>query len=136
MSLYNMIFGKNPLSKVLLSIIGKTEEDFPRFRNVYIDKDSILVYTRTGGNNRRCWEDNKSKECKCPGCIMTYDVPLYENYVTDYDDDFDDTYATIKFSIPKEKLTIFKELKELQGGTAKTVSEQFKQFLDGLNKEA
>ena len=34
MSLYNMIFGMNPDSDKLLSLLGKTKSDFGRFRKI------------------------------------------------------------------------------------------------------
>jgi len=90
MSFYNMLFGKNPLSTVLLAVIGLKECDVERFRNCYLNEElkEIQVYARTGGGNR---DDYKN-------------LALVRNqyYKTDEDDDFDSTYATYHFNIPEE----------------------------------
>lgn len=43
-----------------------------------------------------------SKDCTCPGCIITYRLPEHPLYLCDKDDEFDCTYATIYFSVPKD----------------------------------
>ena len=57
MSLYNMVFGMNPDTDKLLKILGKTQGDFGRFRNVYMEDGYIVVHTRNGGGNREDYED-------------------------------------------------------------------------------
>ena len=52
MSLYNMLFGMNPDTDKLLSLLDATREDFGRFRNVYMRDGYIVVHTRCGGGNR------------------------------------------------------------------------------------
>lgn len=88
MSLYNMLFGKNDGYEELLQKIGIEENDIERFRDCYADGDYICVYTRTGGGNR---ED-------CPNEILTNN----QYYVFDKDDEFDCTYATFYFQVPKQ----------------------------------
>ena len=89
MSFYSMLFGKNPLSTVLLAVIGLKECDVERFRDCYLNKElkEIQIYTRTGGGNRNDYKN----------------LSLVRNqyYKTDEDDDFDSTYATYHFSIPE-----------------------------------
>ncbi len=134
MSLYNMLFGMNPFSDILLKIIDKKRDDFPRFRDCYVEDDIITVYTRTGGGNRRCWDDDEDT-CECPGCVMSYKIPNYKNYLKDYDDDFDETYAYIEFNVPKEMLEIFNELKLILNQEVETISEKFKKFIESLDKQ-
>jgi len=59
MSMYNIIFGTHAEADVLLAIIGRTREDFGRFRDAYVAEEGgepvIAVYTRNGGGNRDCW---------------------------------------------------------------------------------
>jgi hypothetical protein len=89
MSLYNMLFGMNPDSDKLLSVLGKRREDFGRFRNVYMDNGHIVVHTRCGGGNREDYEHVFAEMSQHPW------------YSYDADDDFDCTYADIFFKIPE-----------------------------------
>ena len=89
MSLYNMIFGMNPDSDKLLSLLDKTREDFGRFRNVYLEDGYIVVHTRNGGGNREDYEDVFEEMSEHPW------------YSHDADDDFDCTYANIYFKVPE-----------------------------------
>ena len=88
MSLYNMLFGMNPDTDKILNVLGKTREDFGRFRNVYLDEGYIVVHTRNGGGNR---------EDYFPEWVE--DHPWYSH---DEDDDFDCTYADIYFKVPDD----------------------------------
>ena len=90
MSLYNMLFGMNPDSDKLLGLLGKTQADFGRFRNVYMEDGFIVVHTRNGGGNREDYED------------VFEEMLAHPWYSHDADDDFDCTYANIYFQIPKE----------------------------------
>ena len=57
--MYGVLFGKNPMSKVLLSMLDLDESKVGRFRDCFISDGMIAVYTRNGGGNRECWhEDN------------------------------------------------------------------------------
>lgn len=136
MSLYNMLFGKNPISKVILALIGRKEEDFPRFRDCYINDNIIIVYTRTGGNNRKCWEEEEKENCDCAGCVMTNIVPTYEGYIRDYDDDFDNTYAYVEFKIPNENICVLKELRTIfETKNISSVSDKFKKLFEINDKK-
>ena len=130
MSLYNLLHGTNPLSGILLAVLGidqpvQNVPELPktagswndnydpesreskkyvdecvkrkiwvsgRFRDIYLNEDGteIILYTRNGGGNR--------KEYWYIFEILSH----HPNYLTDYDDDFDCTYAYIKFSIPEK----------------------------------
>ena len=95
MSLYNMLFGTNPDSEQLLRLLGKTKSDFGRFRDVYVEDNYIVVYTRNGGGNREDYEDVFDEMSEHPW------------YSHDEDDDFDCTYASIYFKIPEDQHKTF-----------------------------
>lgn len=112
MSLYNAINGVNQATFFILPMLGEKHPDsYPRFRDCFIgelsnsDKDDqfgipikvnditkkvISLYTRIGGGNR----ENYQEEIK--------ELRSHPNYIKDYDDDFDSTFATFQFSIPEE----------------------------------
>jgi hypothetical protein len=112
MSLYNAINGVNPATFFLLPMLGeKHPDDYPRFRDCFageltndneddqfgipkkrndLSAKVISVYTRVGGGNREDYQ-NEIDELRS-----------HPNYIKDYDDDFDSTFATFQFSIPKE----------------------------------
>ncbi len=132
-----MMFGKNPVSDVLLKLINLTEGDCGRFRDVSLNGEgNIVVYTRNGGGNRDCWnwddsDHSDNKSCGCPGCVITHKLPDHPNYIRDYDDDFDCTYAYIEFSPPEEFMELFKELgkdPELVGEKFNKLIANYKQF--------
>lgn len=91
MSLYNLIFGANPDTDKILSLLGKTREDFGRFRNVYLEDGFIVVHTRNGGGNREDYEDVFDEMSEHPW------------YSHDADDSFDCTYADIYFKVPENQ---------------------------------
>lgn len=90
MSIYNLLFGKNPNTDVILALIGLKECDIERYRDCGIDLENktIWVYTRTGGGNRDGY----------PNELLT--ASPYYKY--DNDDDYDCTYATYYFNFPQE----------------------------------
>lgn len=96
MSLYNALFGKNKDSDLLLKIIGIDQPDGKyqsgRFRDIYLNADGskIILYTRNGGGNRDEYQP------------LIDILATHPNYLKDYDDDFDSTYAYIEFSVPEE----------------------------------
>ena len=129
MSMYEIVFSKNPAAEVILATLGLTPSNVGRFRDAYVAQNEIVVYTRNGGGNRDCWhedspelgeeecqhhdvqheeqthhvcEEPSSPKCACYGCIIEYRLPQHPLYIRDVDDDFDSTYATIYFKIPEE----------------------------------
>lgn len=114
--MYNMFFGVNPLTNVLLSILNLTKADFGRFRDVYLIDGKIAVYTRCGGGNREDYVEVFEKMSQHP------------NFCYDADDDFDSTYATFYFSFPAEWK---QDLEHLENDT--TPSEKWAKLLEGLN---
>lgn len=114
MSLYNLINGVQQETFFFLPMLGKHPDEYPRFRdccigrleNDAVDKDQfgipvkirncvpgareISVYTRVGGGNREEYSDEIAA------------LRAHPNYVMDYDDSFDSTFATFVFSAPKQ----------------------------------
>lgn len=102
MSLYNLLFGENDKSEILLQAIGLTKDDFYRYRDAYLSENKeIAVYTRGGGGNRNCYcnkVDGKHEEA----CVIPIQNKLRKNpyYLKDEDDSYDITYATFYFKLP------------------------------------
>ena len=137
MSLYNMINGVNPATFLLLPLLGKHPDDYPRFRDCFIGKLSnstdevdtfgiplkkqdtaykvISVYTRVGGGNRGDYQKEIQKLRKMP------------EYVEDYDDDFDSTFATFVFKIPAKFL---KDYELIINGDWDNLSDEYKNQVD------
>ncbi len=91
MSLYNLLCGYNPACVVILPMLGRKQDEYPRFRDCFVseDKKTIVIYTRVGGGNRNCGFGEEK---------------LYEdpNFVGTYDDDFDRTYGYYEFNVPEK----------------------------------
>ena len=88
MSLYNMLYGVNPSTFYILPMLGKHPDEYPRYRDCFVNDDNqIVVLTRVGGMNRNTGfkEDELYK---------------HPNYIKTYDDDFDNTYGYYVFSVP------------------------------------
>lgn len=100
MSLYNMMNGFNPACVILMPMLGRKQEEYPRFRDCYLseDKERIVIYTRVGGGNRGCdfGEEELMKD------------PLF---VKTYDDDFDCTYGSYEFNVPDKWKSDFEKIK-------------------------
>lgn len=135
MSLYNMLFGQNGASEALLSMLGLSVNDVGRFRDCYLvrgterpygdeeDKDlRIVVYTRNGGGNREEYEE------------VTSALQAHAEYLCDYDNDHDCTYASYEFRVPPQ----FKEQAEAMAAAGAehgaTPGERFEQALDAIRK--
>jgi hypothetical protein len=96
MSFYNIMHGRNQIETFVLPFIPGFP-GAPRFRDCFLAGDDytledrkVLYYTRAGGNNRDDYEEEID---------ALQEHPQYE---TDYDDSFDNTYATFVFSVPEE----------------------------------
>ena len=101
--LYNMVNGYNPACVWVLPLLGRHENEYPRFRDCYVEqKDGehlIVIYTRVGGGNRNCGFGEEE----------LYKDPLFVETV---DDDFDDTYAEYKFRVPEKWKEDFNKIVE------------------------
>ena len=135
MSLYNMVNGVQPATFIILPMLGKHPDEYPRFRDCFVGKvhsdddqdqfgipvhkhgDEMLisVYIRVGGGNR---EDYKSEIDK---------LKAMPEYVEDFDDDFDSTFATFVFRVPKDFESDFKLIKD---GKINEISQKLKDQID------
>lgn len=140
MSLYNTLFDINSLTPVLLKCLGIAIEDIPRFRDCCIDKDRIIIYTRTGGSNRDYYEniERHLKNCGCnpdDDCNKikwNADLRKNPNFMDDKDDDFDRTYAYFYYSFPPEYA---EDLKALGAeNNSYTPSEKWKLLISSLER--
>lgn len=115
MSLYNAINGFNPACIVLMPMLGRKQEEYPRFRDCFLSDDSqrIVIFTRVGGNNRG---EGYGEE-------KLYDDP---NFVTTYNDDFDTTYGYYEFNPPEKWKADFDKI---VGGKIKEVSDEYYKYV-------
>lgn len=134
MSLYNMINGVQSATFFVLPMLGKHPDEYPRFRDCFIGKQYtdeevdqfgipkhkhgeeklISVYTRVGGNNRESYEEQIEEMRKHP------------EFVEDYDDNFDNTFATFVFKVPEKFMDDFAKIKE---GKIKETSKEYKDLI-------
>lgn len=95
--MYSLTVHKNPAALALIELVGL---DFNflvqecRLRDAYLSKDrtKVIVYTRLGGGNRDSYKQSIDR------------LRSKYNYVKDYDDTFDSTYASFEFKIDEDKL--------------------------------
>lgn len=89
--IYNMVFGSNSLAMSLLGVLEVTPDAIPRYRDCFLNEDGtqIIIYTRTGGNNREDARDGIERLRAIPG------------YISDADDSFDNTYALFRYAVPE-----------------------------------
>ncbi len=102
--IYKALFGMDE-GDVLLKMLDLSKHNFSRYRgcSLEIEKDDITIFvcTRDGGNNREYAQDTFGELMKHP------------NYIYDYDDDGDNTYANIIFSVPEKYKELARWLKSL-----------------------
>ena len=92
MSLYNLINGFSPACVLIMPMLGRKQEEWPRFRDCSIDKSGdmreIHVFTRVGSANQNCGF----------GEDVLYEDP---NFLRFEDCEEDTTYGTYIFRCPK-----------------------------------
>lgn len=132
MSLYNMLFRENPFSNVLLKMLGTDQNNIPRYRDCFLNKDGseIIVHTRTGGGNRDAYE--RDGEYWEEGMIDNDTLRRIPGYKSDEDDSFDSTYANFHFEVPEP----FKEqvLLLLNLGATTDPAQKWKNMLDAMQR--
>lgn len=114
MSLYNMLMGFNPACVLIMPMLGRKQEEYPRFRDCFVtEENNIAIYTRVGGGNRNCGYGEEE---------------LYEdeNFLTTYDDDYDCTYATYEFKVPEKWRADFDLI---VGGKQNEVSKEYVDYV-------
>jgi hypothetical protein len=122
-------------SSALLAMLHLEVSDVGRYRDCYLsrgvdeyDKDGgicIHLYTRNGGGNREDYQDVFEK------------LSAHPEYVKDYDDSFDCTYATIVFSIPKEFVDLVETLaaSDIPDAVPLSPQQKFEKFMTELEKK-
>lgn len=132
MSFYNMINGATAATFLVLPMLGKHPDEYPRFRNCFLSdeghpeyNDHIHVYTRVGGGNRN-------------GGFGEQDLYAHPEYVTTFDDSFDDTYGTYVFKVPekwKNDFDLFKQgkIKEFSKEYQKEIIRVYPKLKDQLS---
>lgn len=120
MSLYNTLFKENEHAEALLEMLNLSREDFGRYRDCYLNKDgsNIIVYTRCGGDNREDYDYVFNNVCN------------HKYYITDYDDDFDNTYCYFVFKTPDIFLDETKKMSN--GKDPDSVGEKFKKEIEEM----
>lgn len=114
MSFYNMANGFNPACVFIMPMLGRKQDEWPRFRDCFVSQDgNIEIYTRVGGANRGCGFGEEE----------LYKDP---NFITSYDDDFDNTYATYVFSVPERWKEDFDKI---VNGRIKETSLEYQNYL-------
>lgn len=134
MSLYNMAKGVQPATFFVLPMLGKHPDEYPRFRDCFIGRayegkdldvfgvpnihhgkeDCITIYTRVGGNNRDGHKNEIEKMRKMP------------EYLEDFDDNFDSTYAFFIFQVPQNFIDDFRKIRK---GNIVNTSPRYKKML-------
>jgi hypothetical protein len=121
MSLYNMVHGVKPAAFFILPMLGKHPDEYPRFRDCFTsDKewpeydDHIHVYTRTGGGNREYYYDENRE------------MQLHPEFVIDFDDSFDSTFASWVFRVPDKWKA---DYDKINSGELRDISEEYKSEL-------
>lgn len=116
MSLYNIMNGFNPACVLIMPMLGRKQDQYPRFRDCFVtEENNIAIYTRVGGGNRNCGfgEEELYKD---------------ENFLTTYDDEWDRTYATYEFKVPEKWKSDFNKI------ISNHLSEVSKEYIDYLKK--
>jgi hypothetical protein len=141
MSLYNMLFGKNPFSGVLLQMLGVNEYAIPRYRDCFLNEEGteIIIHTRTGGGNRAFYEHVDACKRNYPEYFTGEDAPSgpwnsdlrkIAGFKYDADDEYDRTYADFHYEVPepfREQIALLKDL-----GAVTNPAERWQEVLDGL----
>lgn len=112
MSLYNILFGQNINTDIILAIIGFKTSDVERFRDCGFCEEGIFIYTRTGGGNREDYPNQKLIESPY--------------YLSDVNDESDSTYAMFYFRIPEEIRSDVEDFKDIRN---KGISARFIQWV-------
>ena len=113
MSLYNMINGFSPACVLIMPMLGRKQEEYPRFRNCFVEDGMIAIFTRVGRYNKGCGFGEEE----------LYKDP---NYVRDYSDDFDPTYGTYLFNVPEKWKADFDRI---MAGNFNEVSDEYYEYV-------
>lgn len=113
----DIVFGQddypyfNPANNedLIIARPDNVEENLKAVNPAYIE-----IYTRNGGGNRECFCDFEGTDSHDSGCHAQANERLENHplYVTDADDEGDQTYASFYFRIPAHKLDMLKPVLE------------------------
>lgn len=113
MSMYNLVNGFNPACIWIMPMLGRKQEEYPRFRDCFVENGNIAIYTRVGGNNRNSGFGEEE----------LYSDP---NFIDTYNDEFDTTYATYLFRVPEKWKADFDKIMD---GNISEVSMEYQNYL-------
>ena len=124
--MYEMVCTINPDAGRILNLIGLDPTfliEECRLRDVYLSKDKtkVVIFTRIGGGNRESYSASIRR------------LKNFKGYIRDYDDDFDNTYASFEYQIPSNKL--MEVVAFLSSSDTTTGGEKLKQSLENLEKD-
>jgi hypothetical protein len=111
--MYNLVNGFNPACVWIMPMLGRKQEEYPRFRDCFVENGNIAIYTRVGGNNRNCGFGEEK----------LYSDP---DFIKTYDDGFDETYATYLFRVPEKWKADFDKIMD---GKMTEVSIEYQNYL-------
>ena len=122
MTMYNMLNGVTRATFFVAPLLfGHPQGNIARFRNCFLlDRDRpeyinhIFIYTRLGGGNRKDYLDDIAR------------MQAHECYVEDYDDDFDNTYATFVFKRPDK---FIKDIDSYRKGELHNTSKEYQNII-------
>jgi len=114
--LYNMLFGVDLAAFFIAPLIvnGHPQEKIARFRDCFLQEEKVIIFTRLGGGNREYYQKEIEQLRNNP------------YYITDYDDDFDCTYAYFEFVIPDKWR---EDIEKIRNKDFKNTSDEYKKFI-------
>lgn len=144
MSLYSSLYGRNPLSPFLRAMLKlDTEYATGRFRDIWLGGDgkTVILFTRNGGGNRECYCESvvnpaegrpQKHESGCLAAVIE-SLQKHPQYLRDWDDQFDATYAHFEFRVPEEYLAATRLLATLTK-PPKSLGDRFEETMDEVRK--
>lgn len=140
-TMYNLLFGVNPMTPLLLGFLETSADQVPRFRECYIDEQKrIVIYTRTGGGNRDWYESEASCRDHYPESFLGEDKPSgpwnadlrkLPGFLYDEDDEFDCTYASFYYQPSEEIAPLVEQLTTITN--TEKPAERFRKLLDDMH---
>lgn len=115
MSLYNMIHGYSPACLIIMPMLGRKQDDYPRFRDCFVSSErEIVILTRVGGNNRN---QGYGEE----------DLYKDPHFIRTFDDSLDSTYGYYLFTVPDKWKKDFDAIMEARFSD---VSDEYVEYLE------